>query len=510
MHCSASDRERASPYQPSDRRFLDPIYIDIERVPDLAASPQARRMLDQHSAAIARLSAQSNVDYAGVWQVKRAVLAECFRAFEARARDDALVAAFDRFRAPAARVDAVCDVRGDRRCSSRSAWPEWPRELRRPDGAAVAEFARTTRATCARTLSAMACRSAIGDAAAASRAGGLVFGFCRDLAVGAARDGAESWSTQDALAKGVSIGAPPDPFAADGQNWSLPPPIPQAQYDDGYDGFRALIRANVRHAGLLRVDHVMGLARLFWIPDGAAGADGAYVRYPLEDLLGVLALESVRARCAIIGEDLGTVPEGLRERLARADVLSYQPLWFQKDGATFHAPSRYAAKAVACVSTHDLPTFAGWWNGADIAERHALRLLDDNAARRARDDRLAEKDALASAARAEGLAAFATADSARAHDMAATRDIHRFVGAAPAMLVLLQADDLAAETVAQNLPGTDRERPNWRRKIGVPAAELWETESGAAASRDFADSRGRTDDDGAPETDAGGSEGLTL
>ncbi len=493
----SADRERASPYQPSDRRFLDPIYIDLERVPDLAASPQARRMLDQQSGTIARLSAQPNIDYAGVWQVKRAVLAECFRAFEARERDDALVAAFDRFASAGgptlmrfATFEAIAAVH------STSAWPEWPRALRQPEGAAVAEFARSHAGDVRFALYLQWLADAqLGDAAAASRADGLALGFCRDLAIGAARDGAESWSAQAALAPGVSIGAPPDPFAADGQNWSLPPPIPQAQYDDGYEGFRALIRANMRHAGLLRIDHVMGLARLFWIPDGAAGADGAYVRYPLEDLLGVLALESVRARCAIIGEDLGTVPEGLRERLAQSDVLSYQPLWFQRDDTQFHAPSRYAAKAVACVSTHDLPTFAGWWNGADIGERHALRLLDDTAARRARDDRQAEKDALAAAARAEGLEALTPANPDRAHDAGVTRDVHRFIGAAPAMLVLLQADDLAAETVAQNLPGTDRERPNWRRKIGVPAAELWHTESGAAASEDFADSRGRADTD---------------
>jgi len=200
----------------------------------------------------------------------------------------------------------------------------------------------------------------------------------------------------------VSIGAPPDPFAEAGQIWSLPPPIPEAQIDEGYDGFRALIRANVRHAGVLRIDHVMSLMRLFWIPDGARGGDGAYVSYPLEDLLGVLALESMRARCAIVGEDLGTVPEGFRERMASADVLSYQPLWFQRDDAGFHAPSRYAAKAVACVSTHDLPTFAGWWSGADIAERRALQHLDDDAAASARDERHADRVALASAIRAEG------------------------------------------------------------------------------------------------------------
>jgi glycogen operon protein len=244
----------------------------------------------------------------------------------------------------------------------------------------------------------------------------------------------------------------------------------------------------------------MGLSRLFWIPAGAPGADGAYVRYPLDDLLGVLAQESVRARCAIVGEDLGTVPDGFRERLADADVLSYQPLWFQRAGMAFQPPSRYSAKAVACVSTHDLPTFAGWWGGSDIDERHALRLLDDGAARSARVDRLAERQALAAATRAEGLTAIEESNPGQAHDSTVTRDVHRFVAATPAMLVLVQADDLAAETVAQNLPGTDRERANWRRKVGVVAAQLWTTECGAAASRDLALARGRTDADREPGT----------
>ena len=492
----ATDRDRASPYQPSDRRFLDPIYVDVERVPDLDASPQARRVLSTHAGSIVQLSERPLVDYAGVWHVKHAVLAECFQAFERRGSMDDLVAQFDRFvRAGGSALIRFATFEAIAAVHPNTAWPDWPQGLRQPEGRAVADFVErhASRVRFALYLQWLADRQ-LGDAAAVSRADGLAFGLCRDLAVGAARDGAEAWSTQDTLARDVSIGAPPDPFSAAGQIWSLPPPIPGAMRDEGYDGFRTLIRANVRHAGWLRIDHVMSLTRLFWIPDGAAGADGAYVSYPLDDLLGVLALESLRARCAIVGEDLGTVPEGFRDRLADADVLSYQPLLFQRDGATFHAPSGYADKAVACVSTHDLPTFAGWWNGADIDERQALRLLGDEAARSARNERRSDRESLAIAIRDHDPSASATFDATRAHDAAVTRDIHRFLGATPAMLVLLQADDLAAEAVAQNLPGTDRERANWRRKVSVAAAELWRTECGAAATRDLAAPRGRTED----------------
>jgi len=497
LHALFTDRTRASPYHPSDRRFLDPIYIDVENVPDFEASSEARRLLELHAQTIQSLSERSTVDYVGVWRAKLAVLALCFRTFERRGRDDGLAREFERFvNAGGAELmrfatfQSIADVHN-------GPWINWPSALRRPDGDGVSEFARNNASGVrfALYLQWLADRQ-LGNAAEALRGCGLAFGLCRDLAVGAAPDGAEAWATQASLAHGVSIGAPPDPFAALGQVWNLPPPLPEAQAEDGYEAFRALIHANVRHAGALRIDHVMGLARLFWVPDGASGAEGAYVRYPLDDLLGVLALESHRARCTIIGEDLGTVPEGFRERLGAADVLSYQPLWFQRDGAVFRPPSRYSAKAVACVSTHDLPTFAGWWNGADIAERRALRMVDDHAAQRAVDERRQDKEELATAARAEGLPAFASLDASGPHVAPVMRDVHRFVGATPAMLVLVQTDDLAAETVAQNLPGTDRERPNWRRKVGVIASDLWHTDIGLAAAADFAPARGRKDDDG--------------
>ena len=202
------------------------------------------------------------------------------------------------------------------------AWPDWPEALRQPESRAVTLFAQRHARSLrfALYLQWLADRQ-FGDAAACARKRTRVR-FCRDLAVGAAPDGAESWSTQGALARGVSIGAPPDPFAAAGQVWHLPPPIPEAMLGEGYAGFRALVRANTRHAGALRIDHVMGLARLFWIPEGAGAGEGAYVRYPLDDALGVLAQESVRAQCAIIGEDLGTVPEGFRgPRCRRRAVL---------------------------------------------------------------------------------------------------------------------------------------------------------------------------------------------
>jgi glycogen operon protein len=250
---------------------------------------------------------------------------------------------------------------------------------------------------------------------------------------------------------------------------------------------RELLAANMRHAGALRIDHVMGLARLFLVPDGARGADGAYVEYPLSTQLAAVALASARARCLVVGEDLGTVPEGLRERLAQARVFSYRVLWFERDGEAFVPPAQWPAQAAACVSTHDLPTIAGWWTGADIAERAALRQLDAAEAAAAQAARHSEKGSLVAAMVAAGVVAEGALDVTGPCDAAVVAAIHRFVAATPAALALLQADDLAGELAALNLPATDRERPNWRRRIAVPASALWRTPAGAQAVADLAE-----------------------
>ena len=485
----AGERERASPYHPSDRRFLDPIYLDVERIPELAASPAARELLSARAGAIAGLAARTTVDYTGVWEIKRAVLAACFAAFESCPGMSPRIADFDRFVAaggePLRRFALFEAIAA---CHPGTPWTLWPPGLRRPDAPEIAAFAEQQRE---RVRFALYLQwIADGQLAAAARDAreqGLAIGFYRDLAIGAAPDGAEAWANAGSgLAVGVSIGAPPDPLAMGGQVWQLPPPIPGALTATGYAGFRQLVAANMRHAGALRIDHVMGIARLFWIPDGAPAMAGAYVGYPQEDLLAVLAVESHRARCLVVGEDLGTVPDGFRERLDAADVLAYRVLWFEREGRAFRPPSHYSAKAAACISTHDLPTVAGWWNGADIEERRALGLAAEAQVAEARTERQADREALVAALDAAGVAPENPVDAAAPHTPAVTAAVHRYACASPAALVLIQADDLAGETVMLNLPGTDRERANWRRRIAVDAGALWETAVGRDAARDFA------------------------
>ena len=313
----------------------------------------------------------------------------------------------------------------------------------------------------------------MGAAAARARAAGLDIGLYRDLAIGSAPDGAESWSRAAELGIGATVGAPPDPFSSSGQNWCLPPPDPIAGALSGWKGQRDLLAANMRHAGMLRIDHAMGLTRLFVIPEGAEPADGAYVAYPVDELIGQTALESQRHQCMVIGEDLGTVPDGFRDKLTKADISGMRVVYFERKGAGFLDPRDYPVHSVACVSTHDLPTLAGWWQAADIAERMSLGQLGPDHAVRALAGRLAEKQALVEALIAAGALEHAPSLDAPMDDALAAA-IHAFLARAGSALASVQIDDLTGETVATNLPGTDRERPNWRHRAKEDAAKLFD------------------------------------
>jgi glycogen debranching enzyme GlgX/4-alpha-glucanotransferase len=467
------DRERASPYHPSDRRFLDPILIDVLD----AALPRDEGFdaaLGALGPAIAAVSATKLVDYQAVWTIKRAALEACHAAFvrlrAARPRD-VIVEDYDAFVSAGGdalrRFAAFEAIAGGQ---SGANWRSWPEALR--DGEAKAIETMIGGESRAFDL-AISCQW-LGDrqlsrAAARAHSAGLEIGLFRDLAVGAAPDGAEAWAHAGELAQGVAIGAPPDPFSTEGQNWNLPAPNPLAGARKGWAAGREVVAANMRHAGMLRIDHAMGLQRLFLIPDGAKPAEGAYLAYPLDDLIGNIALESQRAKCMVIGEDLGTVPEGFRNRLTKANIPGMRVLWFERKGSEVLPPAAYPPLSVACVATHDLPTLAGWWRGADIAERLALGLLTLAETGEAIAARRDEKRGLVAALLAAGLIRFAPGEDAPLDDPTAAA-VHALVGGAGSILASAQFDDLVGETIATNLPGTDRERPNWRLKSGPNVA----------------------------------------
>ncbi len=462
------NRERASPYYPSDRMFLDPLYLDVSRLADgpVRETPH-----------FAALREASLVDYPGVHALKQKAFGESFAAFDdfesrmpnaVRARE---FAEFVKLGGEALFRFACFETIIEE--SQGVGWRQWPQPLRDGETAALRSFAnKHARRIRHHKYLQWLCDRQFSQAAQEARGAGLSLGFCRDLAVGAAPDGCESWRNAKQLLDGFSIGAPPDPFSREGQVWGLPPANPLLWKEGGCAAFAELVRANMRHAGALRIDHAMGLARLFVIPEGARALEGAYLAYPLEDLLGQLALESDRARCLVVGEDLGTLPWGFSERLADSEVQSYRVLWFEREGSDFKSPAHYAQKAMACVSTHDLPTLRGWWEGRDIEEKARLGLLNEEAALAEMSARQADRRRLLDALAREGLLNETREDAPFSAEFAAAA--HAYAARTPSLLAMAQLDDLAGEAIAVNLPGTDRERPNWRRKLAGDAPFLFE------------------------------------
>jgi glycogen debranching enzyme GlgX/4-alpha-glucanotransferase len=468
------DRERASPYYPSDRRFLDPIFVDALDDAGLPRDEALNAALMALSPAFTAAAATRHVEYVEVWRAKRAALegrSAAFARLRASRPSDPLIAdyhAFARSGGETLRRFAAFQAAADGEAGED--WRLWPQDLRDREPKAIDHAIERNRQAFELALFCqwLADRQ-LGRAAERARERGLEIGFYRDLAVGAAPDGAESWAHAGALARGVTIGAPPDPFSAQGQNWNLPALNPLAGAREGWASLSAVYRANMRHAGMLRIDHAMGLERLFLIPEGAKPAEGAYLSYPIDDLVGHLALESQRAQCIVVGEDLGTVPEGFRDRMTRANIQGMRVLRFERDGPRVRPPELYPSTSVACVATHDLATLSGWWQGADIGELLTLGRLTPAQAAEAIAGRREAKRGLVAALVAAGLIAAAPGEEAPLSDALATA-VHALIGAAGSILAHAQFDDLIGETIQTNLPGTDRERPNWRLRAGPDVA----------------------------------------
>jgi 4-alpha-glucanotransferase len=464
-----SNPTAASPYSASSRLFLNVLYIDVESVAELSASPETQAFVAgaPFQARLDALRRSKFVDYAGVAEVKLEILARLHRSFRDSARKrprSRRAQAFRRFVRDGdtslerlAIYETLCEHfrSRDPNCYG---WQDWPAEYRSPASPHVARFARRhrERVDFYRYVQWLA-EQQLAAAAAASRQAGAEL-FC-DLAVGVELNGADAWADQDAIVAYASLGAPPDPLNERGQDWGLAPLSPHALRRRAYQPFIALLRANMRHAGVLRVDHVMALRRAFWIPRGAGASAGAYVRYPLDEMLGILALESVRNRCVIVGEDLGTLPEGFRERMREARVLSSRVFYFERDwdDDSFLPPDRYPRFAAASIGTHDLPTLAGWWVGdrgpSDDREQDRFRLID-----------ALQRAGAVDAAAASRLRDDANGGGTLAGVAELVAAMHRFLASTPSMLAIVAIEDVLHETGAVNVPGTFDEHPNWRRK----------------------------------------------
>ncbi len=351
-------------------------------------------------------------------------------------------------------------------------WRDWPDDWRIPTATGIAKFSDTSaREIDFHMFMQWIATRTFSSVQAAARDAGMRIGLIADLAIGMSPDGSHAWSRQDDLLLGLSIGAPPDPFNTRGQDWGLTAFSPQALMSRGFEPFIATLRAAMRIAGGVRIDHVMGLTRLWLIPRGGSPVDGAYLRYPFEDLLRIVALESHRHGAIVIGEDLGTVPPEFRARAAAAGIAGMDVLWFQRDRRGFIPPARWRRDAVAMTTTHDLPTAAGWWRGADIETRAGIGLAPDKEGelKRRGKDRAALWRAYRKANIADGPMP-APGNTGPAVDAAVA-----FTAQSPAALALIPVEDILGLAEQPNLPGTIDEHPNWRRRLPQSAADMLAT-----------------------------------
>lgn len=481
LHALFANRpERFSPYSPSSRKFLNIAYIDVEAVPDFSESAEAGRLfaVPDFQARLAMVRAADLVDYVAVGRLKRPILEACWKSFVARHLKKGggnRGAAFLAFRQAAGRD--LCNFAVFEALQAhflaidpdKGFWRLWPAEYRDPDSAAVRAFVEkeAERVDFHIYLQWLA-DGQLKAAQEVCHQAGMPVGLYRDLGVGIADDGAEAWANQSSLCQGVSIGAPPDPLNLAGQDWGLVPFNPLALQESAYLPFLDVLEANMRHAGALRLDHAMSLQRLYWVPQGAKADQGAYVRYPVDDLFGLVALASRRQNCLVIGEDLGNVPDGFRQRMLDKDILGYRLMVFEKEGEHLRPPQCFPDKALIAFGTHDLPSLAGWWGAIDVESRQRLALYPDSAmgeaeALQRQQDRLLLIEALSAAGLIE-------ADFPSASDIPLKRlerlsvAIHTYLAHTPSKLLMIQFEDVLGLSLQMNLPGTTDQHPNWRAR----------------------------------------------
>jgi 4-alpha-glucanotransferase len=478
LHALASPPSSPCPYLPQSRLYRNPLYLDPECTPEWERSSAAHRVAGSLREDIEKLRRADRLDIDAVEEVLRPVQVALHAEFvrtdrdrgtprgrayaRYRAQEGEALAQFATFRALADHLGTQ-GVPGD--------WPCWPEAFRDPESPAVDAFQRAhaeeidfhawVQFELDRQL------AGLGDRA---RELGLPIGLYTDLALGSGAGGSDVWAHARLFARGVTVGAPPDAFSQAGQDWSFPPLAPGRLAEGGFSFWWRLVDGALAHAGALRLDHALGLRRLFWIPEGAPASEGAYVTYPEPDLLGLLALGSHRHGALVIGEDLGTVPEGFSDGLQEHGVLSSRVMLFERDGNGFHPARRIPRHCLVTANTHDLPPLAALQGEDDLSlRRRAGQLPDDDALAHAIEERRNDREALARRLREEGSLVGEIGQDERATEALVTATT-RFLCATPAALVGLSVDDLVGEREPVNLPGVASDRhPSWtrRQRIGL-------------------------------------------
>jgi 4-alpha-glucanotransferase len=451
-----------SPYLPSSRRYVSPLYIRPEAIPEYASLSAAERAAvdETRRELVAELADSVRVERDDSWDAKREALELVFRAGRKQARQMAFED-FQRREGRQLRDFATWCALSEQHGRS---WRAWPEALRRPTSPEVARFAAENNdvVTFYMWLQWIA-DTQLSSAQQAAKDAGMAIGVVSDLAVGVNGDGAETWALHTLFANGVSVGAPPDPYNQSGQNWGQPPWRPDRLADLAYTPFRSMVAGILRHAGGVRVDHIIGLFRLWWIPDGYGPQRGAYVRYDHEALIGILALEAHRAGALVIGEDLGTVEPWVRDYLRRRGILGTSILWFEYDeqGRPL-APEWWREYCMASVTTHDLPPTAGYLAHDHVRLRYQLGLLTESL------DSEIEADAREQSAVLRMLEERGALPPSDRSTEEVTLALHRFLTWTPSRVLCVALTDAAGERRTQNQPGTIDEYPNWRVPLGGP------------------------------------------
>ncbi|MFM0202769.1 4-alpha-glucanotransferase [Paraburkholderia fungorum] len=483
----SAEPNRFSPYSPSSRLWLNVTHIDPAAV---FGADAARAALEtaQAAGAWSALEDLPLIDWPNAVVLKLKVLRALYENFctQERAHDTPRALEFHGFCERAgraledhARFEALQAVQLSQEGGD-GHWRNWPEALRDPRSPEVEAFADAHRheVDFHLFLQWLAAKG-LSHAQHAAADAGMAVGLIADLAVGCDSAGSHAWSYRDDMLQGVSVGAPPDLFNQAGQAWGLTTFSPRAMRTQGFSAFIDMLRAAFAHAGGIRIDHILGLRRLWLVPEGESARNGAYLRYPLEDLLRLIALESWRHRAIVIGEDLGTVPPGFRERLDEHGIAGIRVLWFEgaEGGTGFKPPQAWDRNAVGTTTTHDLPTVAGWWRGSDITWRNrigqTMARADGRDPEEAAQEQRAEDRALLWQAFQQAGVAAPDVD-APPPDQAPVDEALAFVAATPGPLVTFPLEDLLALVEQPNLPGSIDEHPNWRRRVTVPIDELFE------------------------------------
>ena len=455
--------DRGSPYSPSSRLALNPLFVSLPKAAERFDTPRFDAwLLDRNTRTVlATVRSARLIDYPAVLALKRQGFEQLWLDFNDPKADQSEFKRWRQTNGERLRSHLLFEAIAEH--TGVANWREWPATLAKIDSAEVRAFeiANAPRLAFHAFVQWLA-DSQWREAGNRARKLGASIGPIADLAVGTDAVGADAWAQQDLIDGGFEIGAPPDPICPEGQAWGLPPWRPDALADKAHAPIAALLQATMRGAGGLRIDHVMALERQFWVPRSGRSADGAYVAYPLEELLQVVATHSVENHCLVIGEDLGTVRHGLRERLACAAVLSYKVAWFERDAEGRLTDSRRLPPlAAVCASTHDLPTIDGWVAGLDIDERVGNGSIDLHAGERERSHRAWDVAQLQSGLTRQGI---------RGDDL--VDRLHRWLAVSSCRLAIVQMEDVAGLARQPNLPGTPDKAPNWRQSLPIMLESL--------------------------------------